>query len=88
MFGELGQADAALVIDLVGQLGLKIAKRIVGQGCQVDDGVCAVEVCALEILGGTQSDNLPVTIHIGLLVSGELGRFGAQQEDAWKTTRF
>ena len=44
LLGELGQADRGPVVDLVGQVRVQVAQRVVGQSGQVDDGIEPVEV--------------------------------------------
>ena len=44
LLGEGGEADGGEVIDVLGQLRVEIAQRVVGEGREVDDGVEALEV--------------------------------------------
>ena len=43
-FAERGQAHGAAVVDVVGQLRIQVAQRVVRERRQVDDGVEALEV--------------------------------------------
>ena len=42
--GNLGQPNRGAVVDVVGAIGVQIAQRVVGQGCEVDDGVKALQL--------------------------------------------
>src|SRR5690606_32044877 len=47
--GQLGEADAAAVVDAVGEPGPELAERVVRQLGEVDDGVDALEVLGADV---------------------------------------
>ena len=48
LFGDSGQADRGVAVDVEGELGVQVAHRVVGDRRQVHDGVATVQVGRLD----------------------------------------
>ena len=49
LLGRLGQAHRRVEVDVVGQIGVEVAERIVGERGEVDDRVEALEVLGAHV---------------------------------------